>query len=137
MTLVYTIVLASWYNLAMAMDPDIKTIDQYITRYPAEQQKVLQKIRETIQAAVPEATEKISYGLATFVYHGNLVHFGGYDTHYGFYPGSGPIADFADQLEDYDTSKGTVRFPIDKPVPYALITNLTKAAAKRNLGKQK
>lgn len=121
----------------MAMDLSIKTIDAYIARYPAEQQKVLQKIRETIHAAVPEATEKISYGLATFVYHGNLVHFGAYDTHYGFYPGSGPIADFQKDLGPYETSKGTVRFPIDQPIPYDLISKMAKAAAARNLAKKK
>lgn len=121
----------------MAMDPSITTIDGYIARYPKDQQEVLQKIRETIHASVPGVSEKISYGLCTFVFHGNLVHCGAYDTHYGFYPGAGPIADFADQLKAYDTSKGTVRFPIDKPVPYELITKITKAAAQRNLTRRK
>jgi uncharacterized protein YdhG (YjbR/CyaY superfamily) len=118
------------------MDPRIKTIDQYIAHHPARVQKTLQKIRQTIHAAVPEATEKISYGLCTFTFHGNLVHFGAYDTHYGFYPGSGPIVSLAEELKPYKTAKGTVRFPLDKPVPYDLITKMTKAAAERNLNKR-
>lgn len=121
----------------MAMDLSIRTIDEYIARYPKDVQANLQKIRETIQKACPEAKEKISYGLATFTFHGNLVHFGGYDTHYGFYPGSGPIAEFKDELKGYDTSKGTVRFPLNKPIPFNLITKMTKSAAQRNLEKRK
>ncbi len=115
------------------MDLSIKTIDAYIAHYPKEMQTVLQKIRETIHQTVPEATEKISYGLATFTFHGNLVHFGGFDTHYGFYPGAAPIVEFQKELTPYETSKGTVRFPLDKPVPYDLIARMTKAAEQRNL----
>lgn len=114
------------------MDLSVKTVDQYIAGYPKDVQNNLQKIRETVQKACPEAKEKISYGLATFTLHGNLVHFGAYDTHYGFYPGAGPIKELKDQLKDYKTSKGTVRFPMDKPIPFNLITKMTKSAAQRN-----
>jgi uncharacterized protein YdhG (YjbR/CyaY superfamily) len=113
----------------MAMDPNIKTIDQYIARYPKDVQAKLEKIRLTIHKAAPEAQEKISYGLATFTYHGNLVHFGAYDTHIGFYPGSIGVSMFKDELKDYDTSTGTIRFPLDKPVPYDLIKKITRACA--------
>jgi uncharacterized protein YdhG (YjbR/CyaY superfamily) len=121
----------------MAMDLSIKTIDDYISRYPKDVQAKLQSLREAIQKVAPEATEKISYGLATFVLRGNLVHFGAYDTHIGFYPGSGPVAEFADELKPYETSKGTVRFPLDQPLPLELITRMTNSAVKRNLAKKR
>lgn len=119
------------------MDTSITTIDQYIARYPADVQKTLQKIRQTIHAVAPEAQEKISYGLATFTLHGNLVHFGAYDTHYGFYPGAAPIAIMTEELKPFETSKGTVRFPLDKPIPYDLITTMTKLAVQRNSERKK
>lgn len=113
------------------------TIDQYIAGFPPETQTILQKVRQTIQQAAPEATEKISYGIPTFVLHGNLVHFGAYPTHIGFYPGSAPIAAFADQLEPYETAKGTVRFPLNQPIPYELIKQMTTYAVERNLANKK
>lgn len=113
-----------------------KDIDQYISNFPADVQATLGQIRKTIHETVPEASEKISYGIPTFVFHGNLVHFAAYDTHIGFYPGSGPIADFQDKLKAYETSKGTVRFPLDA-VPLDLIKEMTLAAVERNLNKRK
>jgi uncharacterized protein YdhG (YjbR/CyaY superfamily) len=112
-----------------------KTIDEYLTNFSAEQRKVLNKIRQTIQAAAPEATEKISYGIPTFVLHGNLVHFAAYQHHYGFYPGAAPLEALRDKLKSYPTSKGTVQFPADQPIPYNLITELTDLAVERNTQK--
>lgn len=112
-----------------------KTVDEYITQFPQEQQAVLAKMRQTIQAAAPDATEKISYGIPTFVYKGNLVHFAAYDNHYAFYPGSFGIAEFKEELQPYSTSKGTIRFDVDKPVPYDLITKITKACVKNKQSK--
>lgn len=103
------------------------TVDEYIASFPKETQALLEKIRATIRKAVPtETTEKISYGIPTFVYHGNLIHFAGYTTHLGLYPGGRAIAAFADQLKEYETSKGTIRLSLDKPLPLDLITRLTK-----------
>lgn len=119
------------------MDTSIKTIDAYISQYPKDVQLKLEEIRKLVHDEVPQAQEKISYGLATFTLHGNLVHFGGYDKHIGFYPGAAPIAELKEDLKAYVTSKGTVRFPIDKPLPLALIRKLVKSAAKRNLAKMK
>lgn len=119
------------------MDLSTETIDEFIAKYPADVQATLLKIRQTIHKACPEATEKISYGIPTFAFHGNLVHFAAYEAHIGFYPGAGPIAELATELKPYDTSKGTVRFPLDKPIPYELITKMTKLAAERNLQKKK
>lgn len=112
---------------------DYKTIDEYIATCSEPQQKVLNKIRETIHKVAPEAQEKIGYGIPTFVLKGNLVHFAAYDHHYGFYPGSAPIEALQDRLKSYHTSKGTVQFPADKPIPYDLITELTQLAVERNL----
>lgn len=114
----------------MAMDLNIKTIDEFIAKYPANIQAILQSIRETIHEVVPQAKEKISYGIPTFELNGkNLVHFSAYEKHIGFYPGAQSIVDFAEDLSEYDTSKGTVRFPLDKPIPYNLIKKITKASA--------
>ncbi len=86
---------------------------------------------------MPEAQEKIAYGIPTFTFHGNLVHFAGYEKHIGFYPGAAPIKEFAPELKSYETSKGTVRFPIDKPLPMPLIRKIVKATVNRNLSRQK
>ena len=95
------------------------------------------EIRKIVKEEAPEAIEKIAYGIPTFVFHGNLIHFAGYDTHIGLYPGSGPIREFAKELSDYKTSKGTVQFPLDKPLPLELIRKITKACIERNLSKKK
>lgn len=113
-----------------------KDIDEYIANFPVDVQKNLQKIRKTIQKVAPDATEKISYGIPTFVRHGNLVHFAAYDTHYALYPGAGPIKEMSEELKPYDTAKGTVRFPLDKTLPFDLIEKMTLLAAKRNAGKK-
>jgi len=110
-----------------------KDIDEYIANFPADVQKNLQKIRKTIQKVAPDATEKISYGIPTFVHHGNLVHFAAYDTHYALYPGVAPIKELSEELASYETSKGTIRFPLDKPLPFNLIKKITLLAVKRNL----
>lgn len=112
------------------------TIDEYIANFPEDVQHTLQTIRDLIHQTVPEATEKISYGIPTFAYHGNLVHFAAYDKHIGFYPGSGPLRDYAELLTEYETSKGTVRFPLDN-VPLNIVKKLTLAAAQRNLEKKR
>lgn len=114
-----------------------KDIDEYISQFPSNVQPNLQKIRRTIQKVAPEAKEKISYGIPTFTFHGNLVHFAAYKHHIGFYPGTGPVKEFVRELKPYETSKGTVRFSLDKPIPYDLIEKITLAAVKRNLTKKK
>jgi len=105
-----------------------KDIDEYIDNYPESVQKILQQIRETIHAAAPDAAEKISYGIPTFTFHGNLVHFAAYEHHIGFYPGARAIPEFSEELKSYNTSKGTIQFPIDKPIPLDLITKSPNSA---------
>ena len=107
-------------------------IDEYLANFEGETLKKLQTIRKTIKAVVPEAQEKISYGIPTFYLNGNLVHFAGYSTHIGFYPGALPIREFAKELTGYTTSKGTVQFPLDKPLPLKLISDMTALCVERN-----
>ncbi len=120
------------------MKPDIpNSIDNHISTFPPETQHLLQQVRETIKAVAPEATETISYGIPTFKLHGNLVHFAGYAHHIGFYPGASSIRVFAAELSSYKTSKGTVQFPLDKPIPYDLIRKITVFRLEENLKKVK
>ena len=111
------------------------TIDDFISNYPAAIQTVLETLRSTIRKAAPDATEKISYAIPTFYLQGNLVHFSAYKNHIGFYPGASGIEIFHDELSAYKTSKGTVQFPVDKPLPLALITKIVKYRVKQNLEK--
>lgn len=113
------------------------SIDSYIAEHPESTQKLLQQMRTTIRKAAPDAGEKISYGMPTFTLNGNLVHFAGYKSHIGFYPGAGPINIFANELTAYNTSKGTIQFPIDKPLPLDLVTKITKFRVVQNLQKAK
>jgi len=112
-------------------------IDSYIACFPQETQLILKKIRETIRKAAPEAKETISYGIPTFTFNGNLVHFGGYEKHIGFYPGAEGIASFKEELSAYKGGKGTVQFPLDNSIPYALITKIVKFRVLQNLEKAK
>ena len=106
---------------------NIAGIDEFISGYPENVQKILQQMRQTIQKAAPEAKEKISYGIPTFTLGGkNLVHCSAYPKHIGFYPGSQAIVDFANDIKGYETSKGTIRFPLDKPIPYDLVDKITR-----------
>ncbi len=108
-----------------------RSVDDYISGFPEETQALLQKIRKTIKEALPEAEERISYGIPTYTLPaGNVVHFGGYPKHIGFYPGSIGVSMFKDRLDDYNTSKGTIQFQLDQPIPYNLIKEITVACAK-------
>ena len=102
------------------------TIDEYIGACPAGTRKVLKRMRALVGKAAPGATEKISYGLPTFFLDGNLVHFGGFERHVGFYPGPDTITAFAKELRPYETSKGTVQFPLDEPLPEDLVRRMVE-----------
>jgi uncharacterized protein YdhG (YjbR/CyaY superfamily) len=120
----------------MAAKP--KTIDEYLAPFSGEQRATLEKLRKTIQAAVPKAEECISYGLAAFRLNGKpLVAFGAPANHCAFYLISGTtVAAHQDDLQNYDTSKGTIRFPADQPLPAALVRKLVKARIAENEGQQ-
>ena len=112
-----------------------KDIDEYIRKSPEDVRKILIEIRKTIKKAAPKATEKISYGMPAFVLNGNLVYFAAFKNHIGFYPTPSPIIAFKKELSSYKTSKGAIQFPIDKPIPYSLITKIVKFKVKENTKK--
>ena len=112
-------------------------INAFIADFPAEIQAILEQIRATIQQAAPDAKEAIKYGMPTFILNGNLVHFAAYKNHFGFYPAPTGIDAFIDDLAVYRTGKGTIQFPIDKPIPFDLITKVVKFRVEENLKKRK
>lgn len=112
-----------------------KDIDAYIASYPKDVQVILQKVRETIRTAAPQAEETIKYGIPTFVLQKNLVHFGGFKKHIGFYPASSGISEFEKDLSQYKGGKGSIQFPLDAPIPYSLITKIVKFRVKENKSK--
>jgi uncharacterized protein YdhG (YjbR/CyaY superfamily) len=109
------------------------SMDGYIANYPEEVQKILKEIRAVIKACAPFAEEKISYQMPTFALEGNLVHFAAYKNHIGFYPTPSGIEKFNNELSAYEGSKGSVRFPLDKPIPFALISKIVTFRVKENL----
>jgi len=109
------------------------SIDEYIANFPAEVQKILGELRAVIKAAAPDAEERISYQIPTFTLKGNLVHFAAYKKHIGFYPTSSGIRAFKHDLSIYKGGKGTVQFPIDKPLPLELISKIVKFRVAENL----
>ncbi len=111
------------------------TIDAYINTFPGDIQEILQKMRITIHKAAPKAEEAVKYGIPTFILNGNLVHFGGFKNHIGFFPGSSGVNNFTKELAKFKTSKGTIQFQLDEPIPYALVTKITKFRVKENLAK--
>ena len=117
------------------MKQNFDTIDEYIATYPKNVQNVLQRIRQAIKEAAPKAEEAISYNMPAFKLNGNLVWFGAFKNHIGFYPKKSAIMEFKEKLEDYEVSKvqGTVKFPLDKPVPLDLIKKVVEFRVKENL----
>ena len=112
-------------------------IDEYIAAFPPEIRSILQKIRATIREAAPEAEEKISYQIPTFALEGNLVHFAAFRNHIGFYPPVRGDAKLGTELSIYAGERGNLRFPLDQPIPYALITKIVKARIRENLEQAK
>jgi uncharacterized protein YdhG (YjbR/CyaY superfamily) len=115
--------------------PAPATIDEYIAGFPPDIQAILQKIRQTIREAAPDAQETISYQMPTFTLKGNLVHFAAFKNHIGLYPAPTGIEEFQSDLSVYKGGKGSVQFPLDKPIPYALISRIVAFRVKENLAK--
>ena len=113
-----------------------KDIDAYLSTQPQHVRVMLEDLRQTIRKAAPKAEEVISYQMPAFKFHGMLVYFAGYKNHIGFYPTSSAIKAFAKELSAYAGAKGTVRFPLDKPIPMRLITKIVKHRIKENLAKE-
>lgn len=112
----------------------IKNIDEYHALFPLDVKKRLDLLRSLIQEGCPEATEKISYGIPTFYFKGNLVHYAGYARHIGFYPSPSAIVEFEKELSGYKRAKGSVQFPHDKELPLELIQRMVSFRVRENLG---
>ncbi|WP_395444986.1 iron chaperone [Caulobacter sp. UC70_42] len=114
------------------MKPPAASIDDYLSKLPAEQRLALETLRGQIRAVVPQAEETISYGLPTFKLNGNLVHFGAAARHCAFYPGA-VIEAFAERLAGFETAKGTIRFQPENPLPPELVRDIVTYCVARNL----
>lgn len=116
-----------------------ETVDQYIATFPKEVQTTLEKIRKTIQKAVPEAEEMISYQIPAFEYNGMLAYFSAYKEHYSltFPPPFEIFEVFKKELSPYEVSKTTIQFPMTSPVPLDLVTKMVKYRAKENAENKK
>lgn len=117
--------------------PIAKTIDEYIADHPKDVQKLLAQVRNTVKASAPGAVEKISYGIPTFTLNGNLVHFGAYKNHIGFYATPTGHEAFKKELSAYKQGKGSVQFPIDQPLPLDLISKIVQFRVIENSEKSK
>jgi uncharacterized protein YdhG (YjbR/CyaY superfamily) len=119
----------------MRARPD--NIDEYIASFPKEVAVMLQQLRATIRKAAPKAEEAIKYSMPVFVQNGNLVYFAAYKNHIGFYPAPRAIEEFKKELSVYKGAKGSVQFPLDKPLPLGLITKIVRFRVKLSLEKAK
>ncbi len=113
------------------------TVDEYIALHPPSVKAGLDLLRKTIKTAAPEAEEMISYQMPAYKLKGMLAFFSAAKKHYGFYPTASPIIAFREKLKSYETSKGAIRFPLDKPIPVKLITAMVKWKVRENLAKDK
>ncbi len=114
------------------------SVDEYLARVPQPARSTLQKLRAAIRSAVPpEATETISYGIPAFRHNGVLVWFAAFSKHCSLFPTKAVIEGFKDDLKTYSISKGTIQFPIDKPLPASLVKKLVKARVAQNESKKR
>jgi uncharacterized protein YdhG (YjbR/CyaY superfamily) len=118
------------------MEKHYETIDEYIAAFPKNIQRILQALRQAIRESAPDAEEAISYRMPTFKLNGNLVWFAAFKDHIGFYPRESAIEAFKDKLSAYALSKGTVRFPLDKPIPLELVKEIVRFRVKENQHKR-
>ena len=118
---------------------DIKSVDEYIASQPRPMQTLLRRLRSTIRKAVPEAEEVISYKIPAYRLHGRvMLYFAAWKEHYSLYPATGRMpAAFKDELAAYEVSKGTIRFPMSRPVPVKLIERIAKFRAEENAERHK
>jgi uncharacterized protein YdhG (YjbR/CyaY superfamily) len=115
-----------------------RSFDEYFSTFPENTRDILEKIRLAIKEVVPEAEETISYNMPAFRFHGILLYFAAYKAHVGLYPGdSKTIGIFKDQLKSFETSKGTIRLPLNQDPPITLIKSIVKYRANTNLEKAK
>lgn len=110
-----------------------KTIDAYIATFPVNVQLLLEELRDTIKQVAPKADETISYQIPTFTLKGNLVHFAGFKNHIGFYPTPSAIKAFKSDLDGFEWAKGSIKFPIDKPLPLDLVRKMVAFRVNENM----
>jgi uncharacterized protein YdhG (YjbR/CyaY superfamily) len=122
-----------FFRIMETRKKQISTIDEYISTFPKQIQDILQRLRQTIKESAPQAQEAISYRIPTFKLNGNLVHFAAFKNHIGFFPTSSGVVAFQKELSGYETSKGTIRFPLDKPIPFDLIRKIVQFRVNENL----
>ena len=110
------------------------SVDDYIAGFPDDVQRILRKIRDTVRAAAPDADESVTYKIPTFKLNGRpLFYFAAFKAHIGLYPMTAPVkAKFRKELSEYEQSKGTVRLPLDGPIPYGLIGRIVKFKVEEN-----
>ena len=119
------------------MRDQFATIDEYIASFPLDVREKLHGIRAVIRRAAPDAEETIRYGIPTFRLNGsNLVHFAAFKEHLGFFPTPSGVEKFLKELSSYQTSKGTIQFPLDKPVPYDLVERIARFRAEETRKKK-
>jgi uncharacterized protein YdhG (YjbR/CyaY superfamily) len=114
---------------------NFKNVAEYISLFPENVRPLLQQMHVTILKAAPKAEEVISYQMPAYKYFGILVYFAGYKNHIGFYPTASGIEAFKKELSVYKGAKGSVQFPLDKPLPVALISKIVKFKLKENIRK--
>ena len=121
----------------MMKNAPVKDVETYIALQPEHVRPILAKLQLTIKKAAPKADENISYQMPAYKYYGALIYFAVWKNHIGFYPTGRGIEAFKKELSAYEGSKGTVKFPLDKPIPFGLISKIVKFRAKENLEKNK
>jgi len=114
---------------------NFKNVEEYISGFPRNVRTLLEQMRTTIKKAAPEAQEVISYQMPAYKCFGALAYFAGYKSHIGFYPTASGIKAFKKELSIYKGAKGSVQFPLDKPLPVSLITKIVKFKVKQNVEK--
>jgi uncharacterized protein YdhG (YjbR/CyaY superfamily) len=120
-----------------ASSTKFKTVDEYLSTFPANTKSILKELRKTIKQAAPLAEELISYNMPAFKLQGMLVYYAAYKEHIGFYPAPSGIEVFKKELSGYEGAKGSVKFPVDRPIPFDLISQIVKFRVQENLEKAK
>jgi uncharacterized protein YdhG (YjbR/CyaY superfamily) len=114
-----------------------RTMDEYISKFPKNVRDVLEELRKVIRKSAPGAEETINYGIPTFKLKGNLVCFAAWKNHVGLYPGTSAIEAFKKELSPYKQAKGTVQFPLDKPIPFDLVKKITEFRVTENQSRKR
>jgi len=121
-----------------ALERKFQTVEEYLSTLPKEVRSKMEKLRRAIKRTAPEATEVISYNMPAFRFHGILVYYAAHKEHIGFYPANTHVIEqFKDDLKTYETSKGTIKFPLAKPIPLDLVKRIVAFRVKQNLMKVK